>query len=51
MPLQEVWIALRASERSILEQVRLSHIASGELPDAVRKLTEDPAAWETPSLI
>ncbi len=30
--LQEVWIALRASERSILEQVTLAHIAAGELP-------------------
>ncbi|NVI87291.1 Rrf2 family transcriptional regulator [Actinomadura sp. BRA 177] len=49
--LQEVWIALRASERSILEQVTLAHIAAGELPPAVAKLTEDPSAWESPSLI
>ncbi|GLZ04375.1 Rrf2 family transcriptional regulator [Actinomadura sp. NBRC 104412] len=49
--LQEVWIALRASERAILEQVTLGHIAAGELPPAVRKLTEDPAAWESPSFI
>ncbi|TYB43452.1 RrF2 family transcriptional regulator [Actinomadura chibensis] len=49
--LQEVWIALRASERSILEQVMLSHIAAGELPEPVRKLTEDPSAWESPSFI
>jgi Rrf2 family protein len=47
--LQEVWIALRASERSILEQVTLAHIASGELPDAVRKLAADPEAWESPA--
>lgn len=49
--LQDVWIALRAAERAILEQVTLSHIAAGELPDSVRKLTEDPAAWESPSLL
>ncbi|GGP93235.1 Rrf2 family protein [Actinomadura coerulea] len=49
--LQEVWIALRASERSILEQVTLAHIAAGELPAPVQKLTEDPSAWESPSLI
>ncbi|RFU38867.1 Rrf2 family transcriptional regulator [Actinomadura logoneensis] len=49
--LQDVWIALRASERAILEQVTLAHIASGELPEQVRKLTEDPAAWESPTLI
>jgi Rrf2 family protein len=45
--LQEVWIALRASERAILEQVTLAHIASGELPPEVQKLTENPAAWES----
>ncbi|MFI0354635.1 RrF2 family transcriptional regulator [Actinomadura sp. 9N407] len=49
--LQEVWIALRASERSILERVNLGHIAAGQLPPAVAKLTEDPAAWESPSFI
>ncbi|GGV03561.1 RrF2 family transcriptional regulator [Actinomadura sp. LOL_016] len=49
--LQEVWIALRANERAILEQVRLSHIAEGKLPDSVRVLTEDPSAWESGSLI
>ncbi len=45
--LQTVWIALRASERAILEQVKLSHVASGELPSAVQVLTEDPAAWDS----
>jgi Rrf2 family protein len=43
--LQQVWIALRASERSILEQVTLAHLADGTLPDPVRSLTEDPRAW------
>ncbi|MGH3392920.1 MAG: RrF2 family transcriptional regulator [Actinomadura sp.] len=47
--LQEVWIALRASERAILEQVTLAHIASRELPPAVRKLAADPEAWESPA--
>jgi Rrf2 family protein len=44
-PLQQVWIALRASERSILETVTLANIASGELPPPVRLLTEDERAW------
>lgn len=44
-PLQQVWIALRASERSILETVTLAHIASGELPTPVRLLTQDDRAW------
>lgn len=47
--LQEVWIALRASERAILEQVTLAHLSSGELPAEVRKLTENPEAWESPA--
>src|SRR6516162_11794093 len=44
-PLQTVWIALRANERAILEDVSLEHIVSGHLPDRVAKLAEDPRAW------
>lgn len=44
--LQQVWIALRASERSILEEVSLAHVAGGRLPERVRNLTEDPHAWD-----
>ncbi len=44
-PLQTVWIALRANERAILEDVSLAHIVSGELPDSIRKLADDPRAW------
>jgi Rrf2 family protein len=43
--LQDVWIALRASEREILELVTVADVAAGELPERVRKLTADPAAW------
>jgi len=44
-PLQSVWIALRANERAILEEVTLQHIVAGTLPPSVRKLAEDPKAW------
>lgn len=44
-PLQSVWIALRANERAILEEVKLEHIVTGNLPPGVRKLAEDPKAW------
>ena len=47
--LQDVWIALRASERAILEQVTLAHIATGDLPEPVRRLTADPEAWQSPA--
>lgn len=43
--LQEVWIALRASERAILEGVTLAHVASGELPETVSALVANPNAW------
>lgn len=43
--LQEVWIALRASEREILELVTLADIAAGKLPDRVQELAADPRAW------
>jgi Rrf2 family protein len=43
--LQEVWIALRASEREILELVTIAHVAKGQLPKRVRTLAADPDAW------
>ncbi|GIH29678.1 Rrf2 family transcriptional regulator [Acrocarpospora phusangensis] len=45
--LQQVWIALRASERAILEEVTLDQIASGELPKRVTDLSNDPSAWDS----
>jgi Rrf2 family protein len=44
-PLQEVWIALRASERTILEGVTLAHVVSAEMPKPVAALVANPAAW------
>ena len=43
--LQQVWIALRANERAILEEVTLEHIATGRLPERIVELTDDPRAW------
>ncbi|SPL97195.1 Predicted transcriptional regulator of sulfate adenylyltransferase, Rrf2 family [[Actinomadura] parvosata subsp. kistnae] len=44
--LQQVWIALRATERSILEEVTLEQVSSGALPERIRQLASDPAAWD-----
>ena len=44
--LQQVWIALRASVRSVLEEVTLADLADGSVPDAVRELAREPDAWE-----
>ncbi|HEX7095029.1 MAG TPA: Rrf2 family transcriptional regulator [Acidimicrobiales bacterium] len=43
--LQEVWIAVRASLRSVLEHVTLADIVQGKIPRKILKLTEDPDAW------
>jgi Rrf2 family protein len=43
--LRDVWIALRASVRSVLEQVTLADVASGELPAHVDELIRDSDAW------
>jgi Rrf2 family protein len=42
--LPEVWIALRASLRSVLEAVTLADVASGHLAASVRELSRDPEA-------
>jgi Rrf2 family protein len=44
-PLRDVWIAVRASLRRVLEAVTLADVASGELPADVRGLTADADAW------
>ncbi|WP_406864788.1 Rrf2 family transcriptional regulator [Streptomyces sp. HUAS MG47] len=43
-----LWVALRANVRQILEGVSLTDIASGELPDSVHSLAQDPDAWINP---
>jgi Rrf2 family protein len=51
--LRDVWVALRASVRSVLERVTLADVAQGELPAHVEELTRDADAWarrrESPS--
>jgi Rrf2 family protein len=44
-PLQQVWIALRASLRGVLEDVSLADVVSGRLPRSVLSLADDPEAW------
>jgi Rrf2 family protein len=43
--LRDVWVALRANIRSVLERVTLADVASGELPPHVVELTRDADAW------
>ena len=44
-PLRDVWVALRASLRVVLEGTTLADLASGELPERVAALTAEPDAW------
>jgi Rrf2 family protein len=43
--LRDVWVALRASVRSVLEQVTLADVARGDLPPHVEELTRGADAW------
>jgi len=43
--LRDVWIAVRANIRAVLESVTLAQLAKGALPRTVRKLVSDPDAW------
>ena len=43
--LQDIWIAVRASVRSVVEHVTLADLASGNLPPEIKRLGEDPEAW------
>ncbi len=43
--LRDVWVALRASVRAVLEQVTLADVAKGELPPHVAELTQAADAW------
>ncbi len=44
--LREVWVAARASLRSVLERVTLADVVAGTLPEEVRALTADPDSWQ-----
>jgi Rrf2 family protein len=45
--LQQVWVALRANLRKVLERVTIADVAAGELPPEVLALTKDEDAWQT----
>jgi Rrf2 family protein len=43
--LRVVWVALRASMRSVVDKVTLEDVVNDRLPAPVRRLTEQPDAW------
>ena len=44
--LQQVWVALRANLRKVLEQVTVADVAGGKLPKEVLALTRAEEAWQ-----
>lgn len=45
VPLERVWLAVRASLRSVLEATTLQSILDDELPQIIDDLLSDPTAW------
>ncbi|MDQ6937146.1 MAG: Rrf2 family transcriptional regulator [Actinomycetota bacterium] len=43
--LPEVWVAVRASLRRVLDETTLEHVLSGRLPRHVARMVEPPEAW------
>ena len=43
--LQQVWIALRANLRKVLDEVTVADVASGKLPKEIMALTKAEEAW------
>jgi Rrf2 family protein len=43
-PLQDVWIAVRANLRAVVEHVSLADLAAGHVPGEIARLAEDPDA-------
>jgi Rrf2 family protein len=43
--LQDVWVALRANLRAVLETVTLADVVGKGLPKDVQRLTKTPEAW------
>lgn len=41
----DVWVAARASLRTVLEHVTLADIIRGDLPPVVKAMCEEPDAW------
>jgi Rrf2 family protein len=44
--LVDVWIAVRARLRSVLEAVTLADVVAGRLPARVARMAGDPEAWQ-----
>jgi len=48
--LRDVWVAVRAALREVLEHVTLGQVLRGDLPASVTRYSADPDAWLTRQL-
>lgn len=44
-PVRDVWVAVRASIRSVLDGVTLADVIAAELPESVTRFTSEPSSW------
>ena len=44
--LPNLWVAVRAAVREVVDEVSLAELLSGRMPAHVRKLTTRPDAWQ-----
>ncbi len=45
--LRDVWIAVRANLRAVLERLTLEQVRNGDLPPEIRALLDEPGAWSS----
>jgi len=43
--LKDVWVALRANMRDVLENATLADIVANDLPREIRQMTDQPESW------
>ena len=43
--LRDVWVAVRAALRQVLERTSLEQVVEGRLPPQITSLSEDPRSW------
>jgi Rrf2 family protein len=43
--LQDVWVAVRAGLRAVLERISVADVAAGKMPASVRSMIRDLEAW------
>ena len=43
--LPDIWVAMRAALRGVLDETSLQDVLTGKLPEHVKRMAQDPDAW------